>query len=308
MKKILIIILLFATSLVKSQVNSSVSIPDSLIIQQASGKYGGINQIQATCASPSGGMNTIAAPPPSYAWLQTNGYCNPASYGSSGTVCWSFVPTGNTVTINSGYSTTGCAIISFGPFTLFTCFPACTNMGAGLSFSVTPGQCYTWCMGYSGVGGGCSFNDFCPYYQQSTILPIGLLYFAGSNQGRVNILQWKTATETQNSHFIVEVSYNAQEWNELTQINGAGNSHYPIEYKHTINEYNKSVNYYRLKQVDYDGTYKYHGIIAIDNSNKSEDVKIISILNVFGQQVNEDYRGVQFLYYSNGSVEKKIVQ
>ena len=106
MKKNLIIFLLFITTILQSQINSGYHIPDSLILNKTYGKYSGTNQIAATCALPSGGMNSIAAPPPSYVWLQTNGYCNPSgSYGSSGTVCWSFIPTGNSVTINSGYST-----------------------------------------------------------------------------------------------------------------------------------------------------------------------------------------------------------
>lgn len=303
MKKIIALLLIILSASVFAQVKTSATIPDSLIMERTAAKT---NQISASCASPSGTMLVVAAPPPSYAWLQANGYCHPASYGSVGTVCWSFVPTQNSVTINSGFSTTGCGSITFGPFNLYACSPSCTLVGSGLSFGVTPGQCYTWCMGYNGTGGLCSFNDFCPYFQQNTILPIELLYFAGSNQGDVNVLQWKTATETNNSFFSIETSDNAQDWAELTHVNGAGTSVNYIEYKYTFKNFSKSINYYRIKQVDFDGGYKYHGIIAIDNSLRLEDNKILHIYNVFGQEVNSDYKGVVILYYDNGVITKRI--
>jgi len=179
------------------------------------------NQIMGTCASPDGNMNSTSAPPASYAALQTGGYCNPNNYGGSGTVCWVFTPTGNSVSINSGYSTSGCTNacgLSFGSFNLYTCAPACVLVSTGLNHTVNPGQCYTWCMNYTKTGGGCPaachFNDFCPYYQQTTILPVDLIYFAGANIDNLNVFEWKTATELNNDFFVLETSENALDWTE----------------------------------------------------------------------------------------------
>ena len=287
-----------------SQVQSLASIPDSLMVDKDSTHA---YRIASSCGSPTGSMNTIAAPPPSYAWLQTNGYCNPASYGKNGTVCWSFTPTGNTVTINSGVSSSGCGSTSYGPFNLYTCSPACVSQGTGLTFAVTPGQCYTWCMGYSGTGAFCSFNDFCPYYQQSTVLPIELLYFAGSNQDNTNVFQWKTATEINNNYFTIENSLDGINWVEVTRVNGAGNSTTPNQYSYFLNKYENKLNYYRLKQTDFNGAYKYHGIIVIDNTITNSEPNIIGIYNQYGQQVDENYKGFVIYHYEDGT-SKKIIK
>ena len=79
-------------------------------------------------------------------------------------------------------------------------------------------------------GPSCVFNDFCPYFQQFTVLPIELSYFAGSNQGNVNVLQWKTETEKNNDYFILEISNDATNWINLTNIKGNGNSSNSIIY------------------------------------------------------------------------------
>ena len=300
MKKLLIILTTLLTTYCSSQTISNYRISDSLIKD---------NNLTAkvmagSCASPNGGMNSIGAPPPSYAWLQTNGYCNPASYGKNGTICWSFTPTSNSININSGYSSSGCGVISFGPFTLYTCAPACAVVGAGLNFSVISGQCYTWCMGYSGTGGLCSFNDFCPYYQQFAILPIELSYFAGSNQNNVNILQWKTETERNNDYFVLEISSDALNWDVLTRIKGSRTTSKSITYGYKHTNFNYGINYYRLKQVDYNGIYQYHGIVVINNI-KDPNVKIVKILNILGQEVPENYNGIKIIYYSDNSVVKQ---
>lgn len=304
MKKILNILLVFVAMNSMAQISTNYFMPDSLI--RTDPKLNPIQTMAGTCASPDGGMNSIAAPPPNYTYLQNNGYCNPRSYGRSGTVCWNFTPTQNSVSINSGYSQTGCTSMSFGPFTLYTCAPACAVVGSGLNFAVTPGTCYTWCMSWSGGGPpSCSVNDWCPYYQQFTTLPIELSYFAGSSQGNVNMLIWKTMTEINNDYFVLEISSDALNWSEIGRVKGAGNSKKAITYSYKHQGFTKGeINYYRLKQVNLDRTFEYHGIVAINNT-KDNDTKVIRVLNMLGQEVTENYEGIKILYYADGSVEKK---
>jgi hypothetical protein len=302
MKKLILVLLFFCSLVFNAQTISSHTLPGT------SGKVLGINSIMAgSCASPNGNMNSIGGPPGSYANLQAGGYCNPSgTYGSSGTVCWVFTPTSNSVSINSGYSTTGCASINFGPFTLYKCAPSCSVMGTGLSFTVTPGQCYTWCMSYNGNGPGCVFNDFCPYYQQTTVLPIELIYLAGSNQGSVNVIQWATASEKNTLRFVIEKSIDAVNWAAIASIPAAGESDFTLKYQYVDEGFSKSINYYRLKQVDMGGHYKFYGILAIDNTIDKSNIKIYKITNILGQDVDENYQGVQIRFYSDGSIDKII--
>lgn len=307
MKNFLLILGLLITNLVFSQTITSTYLKDTSTTKVSDNltEKSGTLRILSSCAVPTGSMNSTPITPPSYAWLQTNGYCNPSTYGKTGTVCWTFIPTGNSVTINSGYSSSGCGSITFGPFNLYTCAPACVSQGTGLTFAVTPGQCYTWCMGYNGTGGLCSFNDFCPYFQQSTVLPIELVYFAGSNQGEYNVFSWKTASETNNNYFSIEYSVDAINWNELGRIPGAGNSSTYNSYEYKTTQFTHTVNYYRIKQVDFNGAYKTYGIIVIDNTI-DYNVKLIKTYNLFGQEVDEYFKGLVIEFYDDGSTRKVI--
>ena len=63
-------------------------------------------------------------------------------------------------------------------------------------------------------------------------------------------------------------------------------------------------NYYKLKQTDYDGKFIYSDIISVDNRIKA---KIVSrMVSLMGTEVNEMYRGIVIIEYTDGSVEKII--
>lgn len=270
----------------------------------------------ASCASPNGPMYETVISPPSYGWLQTNGYCNPGSYGKNGTVCWTFVNPGTCVSLNSGYAVSGCASGSFGPFNLYTCNPGCVLVGTTLNVcSLTPGACYTWCMTYSASGPpGCGYTDFCPYYQNTTPLPVELLYFRGYYDN-INILEWESTSNINNNYYTLEVSSDSKNWTELVQIQDDGIGVYQYRDQDFFNQ----VNYYRLKQTDFDGTSKYHGIVSIDNSlnlgGYYEVFNMVGVLISFGEGTfNLDAliapQGLYFvkIYTSNVSQNCKILK
>jgi hypothetical protein len=90
------------------------------------------------------------------------------------------------------------------------------------------------------------------------VLPITLLHFDASHieNGQV-ACTWSTASETNNAFFTLERSIDAQSWNALTEIAGAGNSNTVLNYVHFDHEPHTGQSYYRLKQTDYDGQYSY---------------------------------------------------
>ena len=298
--KFTIILLIFTSSICFSQEFNHI--PDSLIRTE----FNLVNpdNIESSCVTANGPMNSTSITPPNYTWLQSNGYCNPASYGKNGTVCWTFTPSADSVNVNSGFIT-NCSFVSFSTSKLYTCSPLCVNVGSGLTFTVTPGVCYTWCLNYSGFGGSCSFSDFCPYFMQSTaVLPIELSYFAGSSQESYNLLKWQTITEINNDYFIIEKSLDAQNWFDLAKIKSAGNSLITKNYEYSDRSITSYLTYYRLKQVDYNGAATFFGIIAINTEINT--LQLIRAVDVLGQSVDENYKGIMILYYSDGSIRKKI--
>ncbi|MBK7183144.1 MAG: hypothetical protein IPH89_09505 [Bacteroidetes bacterium] len=63
-----------------------------------------------------------------------------------------------------------------------------------------------------------------------TPLPIELLSFSGKNMGKRILLEWTTATEINNSFFTLERSKDADKFDEVAIIEGAGNSASIINY------------------------------------------------------------------------------
>ncbi len=107
----------------------------------------------------------------------------------------------------------------------------------------------------SNCSGGCS-----------QVLPIELLEFTANPRDNYVELYWKTATQINNDYFVVEKSIDAQNWQQLVIVKGAGTSYVPLEYLGIDSQPYEGINYYRLKQVDFDGTYSYSKIIAVKYS------------------------------------------
>ena len=87
-----------------------------------------------------------------------------------------------------------------------------------------------------------------------TLLPIELFSFSATCDGRSALIEWTTATEKNNDYFVIERSDDAMNFTEIARVAGAGNSIEPIDYSYTDYGIHGGDNYYRLVQVDYDGT------------------------------------------------------
>ena len=167
-----------------------------------------------------------------------------------------------------------------------------TNEGSVTSNTITSFSEFTF--------GSTSSND--------NALPVELLYFkAAADQGHAN-LTWATASETNNRHFQVQKQV-GEAWENIGTIKGHGTT---IE-KQTYNFQDPDVKagqtyYYRLKQVDFDGSYAYSDVKAVTldgrassaisihpnpvsaqlhltvNTKTSRNMEVV-IQNIYGQQV-----------------------
>ncbi len=97
-----------------------------------------------------------------------------------------------------------------------------------------------------------------------TALPIELSDFSARQYGNSVLLEWVTATEKDNSHFVIEHSIDGNDFSALDQIVGAGTTIQTQHYRFTHNSPVKgSDHYYRLKQVDLDGSFTYSDIVTV---------------------------------------------
>lgn len=140
------------------------------------------------------------------------------------------------------------------------------NTDPSSTFSVSE-----WTVYEDGVN-NCSTNSGCSNVITlgSIVLPVNLLAFEAQFQNiNLNVnLHWATASEQNNSHFSLERSTDSRIFSEIATIPGGGTTDGPRTYTYTDRNPAPGVNYYRLKQVDYDGTFSYSPIISVNNRER----------------------------------------
>jgi hypothetical protein len=99
-----------------------------------------------------------------------------------------------------------------------------------------------------------------------TLLPVELTSFVGEAVGSKNRLTWTTQTELNNDHFEIEKSTDGNSFFKIGALLGAGNSQSLIYYNFTDIDGWNELSYYRLKQVDYNGTFAYSEIISVEKN------------------------------------------
>jgi hypothetical protein len=136
-------------------------------------------------------------------------------------------------------------------------------------------------------------------------LPVNLVAFYGENKNQINNLKWVTASEKNSDYFTIEKTTDGILFEPVGTRQGAGNSIYHTSYLLVDDNVEPVINYYRLKQTDFDGNSKYSDLISIDNRLENQkDKTLLRITNTWGQEVKEDFRGVVIYIYSDGSIER----
>lgn len=95
------------------------------------------------------------------------------------------------------------------------------------------------------------------------VFPVELLDFYGRAEADAIGLYWTTATELDNDYMAVERSRNGVDFEEIGRVQGHGTTTEIQKYAFADNYPMQGINYYRLRQVDYDGTVEYHPIISV---------------------------------------------
>ena len=98
----------------------------------------------------------------------------------------------------------------------------------------------------------------------NVLVPIELLSFhARATQMNTVVLDWRTATETNNDFFTVERALDGRSWEPVSTIAGAGQSVVVQCYRATDADPYPGISYYRLKQTDFDGGYSHSRIRSV---------------------------------------------
>lgn len=104
-----------------------------------------------------------------------------------------------------------------------------------------------------------AIGNFC-----NLLLPVTLIYFEAAQKEKEVKITWATATEEDNQGFVVERSSDGVNFVSIGKVDGKGTTNMKQDYLFTDTNPLKGINYYRLKQVDIDGTVTYFKIASVN--------------------------------------------
>lgn len=127
----------------------------------------------------------------------------------------------------------------------------------------------------------------------SNPLPVEMTYFRGEKTEQGTQLNWATASETNNSHFEVLRKLPNSDFKQIGEVEGHGQSTQAHQYQ--FNDPSVEANgtvYYKLKQVDFDGSFEHSKVIAINlKQSIKEDLTIQNVYpNPFQGRFNVSFR------------------
>lgn len=100
-----------------------------------------------------------------------------------------------------------------------------------------------------------------------------------------NMLTWMTATETDNKEFLIQKSSDNQNFTTIGQVKSKGNSAKPQAYRFLDINAQKGVTYYRLQQVNVDGSDAFSKSVAIEKAIKNNFTIMSMTPPTIGNQV-----------------------
>ncbi len=139
--------------------------------------------------------------------------------------------------------------------------------------------------------------------------PVMLLSFTGRLQNNHTVLlNWQTTAEHNNDYFDVERSSDGINFVSIGRVKGYGTTSLPHSYPLVDSKPINGLNYYRLRQVDFDGHYIYSNIVQVEVKNKKA---ITALYNSQSNSIAVHFSDIQNntvlkLFAANGQLIKSV--
>lgn len=118
-----------------------------------------------------------------------------------------------------------------------------------------------------------SFSEFW-IHSQNAILPLKLIAFKAEKTNSSVMLNWTTAEEINASHFEIEKSTNGLQYKMIGKLPSASSSALLNHYTFTDPQLPSPLSYYRLKQVDKDGSFVFSKVLAVSSDGVALNVRV----------------------------------
>ena len=115
----------------------------------------------------------------------------------------------------------------------------------------------------------------------TSVLPVEFIGLTGRVDGSWNRLDWSTLSEINNDKFIIERSQDGMSFERIGEVDGAGNSMEQLDYVFFDRKPSANLEYYRIRQFDFDGTVKITPLVKIQRTDIIE-------FNVYPNPVDDD--------------------
>jgi parallel beta-helix repeat protein len=112
-------------------------------------------------------------------------------------------------------------------------------------------------------------------YEFQTVLPLQLLSFSASRNGKINLLKWGTEQEINTDRFEIQRSSNSKDFVSIGNVKSRNNGNPENDYVFTDAQPLKALNYYRLNMIDKDGRFTY-SVTRHTNNTEGFDVTLYS--------------------------------
>jgi hypothetical protein len=107
----------------------------------------------------------------------------------------------------------------------------------------------------------------------AAILPVSLIAFTALNRGKVNIVKWETAAETNSNRYELQRSAVGINFETVATIKSANNpAGSSYRYEDNISRITTGKLYYRLQMIDNDGRYTFSAVLSINIDGRAQKI------------------------------------
>ena len=135
-------------------------------------------------------------------------------------------------------------------------------------------------------------------------LPVELVELSAKCMGDYIDINWATLSEINNDYFSIEKSNDGKTFYEIGIVSGIGNSNSYQAYSFIDYKTNSDINYYRLKQFDYNGSYNYSNIINASCNDEIENDDVVIYNSPHSKEIILSIKGTELTNYQISFIDQ----